>query len=181
MWTDTEGFSGRHVLKMIIFENNFRRQRARVCRRTAGGLILPDWQRGEPIESRHDPREALLKSHHRALAHQQMAASSFLRETWRIQHERSRWSASERADLKWGNRLEDFYIDSHLLLSNKGTKKKNNNKNNRQPQGEREEELGLSLLYVTKLRKLTTVSARGKTFFFFFTTSVKRSYLMLCF
>lgn len=38
-----------------------------------------DWQRKQPMRSQHHHREALLKSHHGALAHQQMADAS-----WRI-------------------------------------------------------------------------------------------------
>lgn len=152
MSTDTEGLSGHNVLKIIIFENNFRRQWARVCRWTTGELILLDWQHGEPIESQHDTREALLKSHHKALAHQQMAASSFLRETRRIHHERSRWSASERT---WSEATDWRTFTSPLTCYL--TVEQRDGKEKRQQQAaagkaeekrEEVEELGLSVLYV---------------------------------
>lgn len=46
-----------------------------------------DWQRKQPMASQHHHRQALLKSHHGALAHQQMADAS-----WRI---RTRGRAGE--------------------------------------------------------------------------------------
>lgn len=84
-----------------------------------------DRQHGEPIESQRDPREALLKSHHWALAHQQMAASLFpARDAESSTREEQ--VERERTDLKWGNsRPEDFNIAPSLVisLSNKGTEK----------------------------------------------------------
>lgn len=146
-----------------------------------------DWQHGEPIESQRDTREALLKSHHWALAHQQMAASLFpARDAESSPREEQ--VERERTDPKWGNsRPEDFNIAPSLVisLSNKGTEKwalKTTTKKSRRRRAEetREEveELGLSALCVwTKLRKQQLSLREVKTFLPPL-YSVKRMYIL---
>lgn len=136
-----------------------------------------DWQRGEPIGSRLDPREALLKSHHRALAHQQMAASSFVRETRRIQHERSRWSASEE---RGGDTLEDFLHRPSLV--NRTVEQRDEEEKQQQTTGSRKSAKKSSdCLRLLSYGNWRLSLEEVKLFLFSFIVSVKRSYLMLCF